>query len=264
MTLVRAPLPFPTLDDPELDVPEVPAEFLAALRGLGLELPALALEKLRGYVALLARASELVNLTAIHDLDAIWMKLAFDSLTLLPHLAGAAGSFVVDVGTGAGIPGLPLAIAAPSLQFTLVDATAKKVGFVRHAIGVLGIPNARALVGRAEELASPVARGSEREVYDFVIARAVAPLPVLLELTVPFAKAPSGNASNGHSGRLLLAKGERAAEELTAARNAMRRLEVTQIATHATPTGQILVFEKLAPTPKGYPRGNGVPKKKPL
>ena len=250
-----------------------PADFAGALLEARVELRAGMLEQLRTYIQLLTAAGELMNLTAIREPEAIWMKLVLDALMLVPTLGDLPdGSRGVDVGCGGGIPGLPLAIALPGLRFTLVDATEKKIEFVKHAIAELGLGNAEAVVGRAETLASARPRGPAREGYDFVVARALAPLPVLLELTAPFARAPAAasaaepgpGATESSGGRLVLVKGERATEELGESENALQRLKVRHVTTHQTPTGQILVFEKRAPTPQKYPRGNGVPKRSPL
>ncbi|HVX29023.1 MAG TPA: 16S rRNA (guanine(527)-N(7))-methyltransferase RsmG, partial [Nitrolancea sp.] len=150
---------------------------------LGLALDDTALERFAAYRALLVDWNARFNLTRITDPDEIERRLFLDSLALAPLLqrhrvaSRVTGNLrVVDVGAGAGFPGLPLKIADPSIELTLIDATAKKVGFLEEAIRVLGLTNARAVHGRSEELAHDPAY---RSAFDVVVARAVAKLPAL-------------------------------------------------------------------------------------
>lgn len=141
------------------------------------------LEAFSRLYALLQEASGKVNLTALRGEEEVVVKHFLDSLTLLRLPLWQGPLRVLDLGTGAGFPGLPLKIVRPELELVLVDATRKKVAFVERAIEVLGLKGARALWGRAEVLAR---EAGHREAYARAVARAVAPLCVLSELLLPF------------------------------------------------------------------------------
>ncbi len=137
---------------------------------MGLALPKAAQDKLLHYLALLARWNRVHRLTAVHDPKAMVFRHLLDSLSVLPYIEGER---VLDVGTGPGLPGIPLAVALPEKRFVLLDSAGKKVRFVRHAILALGLPHASAVQARVEDYHPPVP-------LDTVIARAFAPLPALL------------------------------------------------------------------------------------
>lgn len=243
-------------------------EFLAALDELGVELEPGDGERLGRYLGLLLETNRAFNLTAITDPGQAWMRLIFDALTLVPLLAELpARACVLDVGSGGGLPGVPLAIVMPQLDFTLLEATGKKAEFLRTVAERLHLTNLTVVNDRAERaahdrgpkdewagrsLAGPVGlRGS----FDAVTARALGPLATAVELTVPFAKV---------GGLVLLVKGQRAEEELAAAQEALHLLHAAHAATVETPTGRIVVLEKFHHTPKVYPRRDGEPKRAPL
>jgi 16S rRNA (guanine527-N7)-methyltransferase len=169
---------------------------------------------------MLLKANEALNLTAITDPQEAWTRHILDSLTLLPLLAELPeGAKVIDVGSGGGLPGLPLAIVMPHLSFTLLEATGKKIEFLRAAAAGLGLSNVSVIQDRAEQMGQDRGErnatgreGGHREAYDAVTARAVGRLAVLAELTVPLAKAEGG--------LVLLIKGQKADEELTEAAEA--------------------------------------------
>lgn len=208
--------------------------------------------QLTEYLRLLLDATQRLNLTAITDPAEAEQRLIGESLALLEFLPGDASS-LIDIGSGGGIPGLPLAIARPQLNVTLLDATRKKVDFLRSTAEELGLRNIATLNGRAEELAQDRGR---RERYDVATARAVARLAVLVELTLPFVRV---------GGRVLLPKGAAAADELAEAAEAIRTL-----GGHGEllPAGagelRVIVIEKRRPTPTGYPRRTGLPHKRPI
>jgi 16S rRNA (guanine527-N7)-methyltransferase len=207
---------------------------------------------LRRYLELLLETNRSFNLTAITDPGEAWSKHVLDSLTLLPDLRElATGCSVIDVGSGGGLPALPLAIALPALRFTLLEATAKKARFLEQTARELGLGNVSVTCDRAES----VGRGPERERFDAATSRAVSRLPVLLELTLPLIK-------NG--GLSLSIKGEQAALELEEAKNALLVLKAQVEDTRRTPTGVVIRIRKTAPTPSKYPRRPGEPKRSPL
>jgi 16S rRNA (guanine527-N7)-methyltransferase len=171
------------------------ASITVGLDSLQLDLPDGAIAKLAQLLTELERWNRRVNLTAIRDLETMVSGHILDSLTVRPLLEGRR---VIDVGTGAGFPGLPLAIAEPQIEFGLLDSNGKKISFVQHVIGELGLSNATAIRARAEDYAP-----AER--FDTVIARALASIPKLLQLA-------------GHlireEGVLLALKGKHPAAEL--------------------------------------------------
>lgn len=231
-------------------------EFLAAAAEYGIEFEHGDVERLGWFLAMLLRANEVMNLTSITEPSEAWMRHVFDALTLMPLLAELEdGARVIDVGSGGGVPGVPLAIVSPRVQFTLLEATGKKAGFLRSAAEHLGLGNVVVLAERAERAGQMRGGGGHREVYDAVIARAVGRMAVVAELTVPLCRV---------GGRVMLIKGEKAEEELAEAGEAVALLQAEVVGIVATPTGRIVVLEKTGPTPRAYPRRDGEPKKAPL
>lgn len=265
-----APIP-PTIREVELDLEVQPVaptqDFLDLAGSFGIEFEPRDLEQLGLYLAMLMRANESFNLTAIKDPAEAWKRHLFDSLTLLPVLAELPDAArIIDVGSGGGLPGIPLAIASPLVHFTLLEATGKKAEFLRRAVEKLAIANTRVVQERAERaghdrgekvsIAGETTRQNAlRETFDLAIARAVGPLATLAELTLPFVKV---------GGRAALIKGQKADEELEQAKPALHLLKAVHAATIDTPTGRIVVLEKSSATPKSYPRADGEPKRKPL
>lgn len=257
---------------PSLDVPQVmpvapPERFVEEAGAQGIEFEGGDLHRLGVYLATLFEANKAMNLTAVDDPAQAWRRHVLDSLTLLGPLSQLPeGARVIDVGSGGGLPGLPLAICMPTLRFTLLEATAKKAEFLTLVAKRLELSNVAVLAQRAERAAHDrgekvnqgertTREGGHREAYDAVVARAVGRLPTLLELTTPFARI---------GGKVLLIKGEQAPAEVEEAREAMRLLKVVHVGTIDTPTGRIVVLEKPSATPKTYPRADGEPKRAPL
>jgi 16S rRNA (guanine527-N7)-methyltransferase len=244
-------------------------QFLDAAATLGIEFDDGDLQRLGTYLELLLEANKTTNLTAIREPDAAWMRHILDSLTLLPALAELPeGATVIDVGSGGGLPGMPLAIALPHLRFTLLEATGKKAVFLRTTATTLGLSNVTILCERAEKAAHDRGertgagrQGGHREAYDAVVARAVGRLVSLAEITVPFAKAPSEGQAGGE---VLLIKGQQADEEVEESKAALHALKAVHVRTFDTPTGRVIVLGKGAATPKLYPRRDGEPKRSPL
>ena len=203
-----------------------------------------------------------VNLTAITDPAEVVSKHFLDSLTCvlaLPEEVRAASQRVLDVGAGAGFPGLPLAIALPACRVTLLEATGKKVRFIKAAIADLSLTNATAVAGRAEDLAhQPAYRGA----FDVVTARAVAALPTLLEYCCPFARV-GATLVFPKKGELAaeLAAGTRAATILGA--ELLPPIPVSPLAG-LTDHRALVVARQRHPCPPQYPRAAGAPVKRPL
>lgn len=260
------PLSFDFVTVAALPAPEA---FAAGAAGLGIEFDEGDVERLGQYLAmLLAANASALNLTAITDPAQAWERHILDSLTLMGLLAELPeGAKVLDVGSGGGLPGLPLAVVLPRLRFTLLEATGKKVEFLRAVVKALGLSNVEVVQDRSERLAHERGEktgtgrsGGHREAYDAVVARAVGRLATLAELTVPFAKA----GGEGVSGLVLLIKGQKADEELAEAKEALHQLKAVHAATVDTPTGKIIVLEKRSATPKMYPRRDGEPSRSPI
>ncbi len=213
------------------------------------------------YRSLLLDWNRRVNLTAITDPTEVVTRHFLDSLTIvlaLPPSVREGGTVALDVGSGGGFPGLPLAIAFPTWRVTLLEATAKKVRFLETVIAELGLLNAHAVTARAEEYAhQPGQRGR----YDVVTARAVASLPTLLEYTAPFTHV-GGRIVLPKKGDLSaeMAAGEKAAHVLGA-----RLLPPVQVDIPPLDDGRVIVVARQQhPCPPQYPRAQGAPTKKPL
>lgn len=201
------------------------------------------------------------NLTAITDYEAVQIKHFLDSLTVTlawPTLPHSKDSRLIDVGTGAGMPGIPLKIILPRIKLVLLEATAKKVVFLRHLIQVLGLDDVEIVVGRAEEVAH---QPQYREQFDLVLSRAVASLPTLVELTLPFC-APGGSF-------IAQKKGE-VASEISQASKAIAKLGGKLRQVKRVPLAEfdeeryLVIIDKVGATPLAYPRRPGIPAKRPL
>ena len=214
----------------------------------------------------LVEVNEVMNLTAITDEDGIILRHLVDSLLISEHFA--PNSTVIDVGCGAGFPSLPLAIARPDLKITSLDSTEKRIRYVDETAKILGLDNVTAVVARAEDFAK---LPEHREKYDYATARAVASLPVLCELTIPFVKL---------GGSLVAMKAKGAHEEFEASRSAIRQLAgnnslqattMTELSLVGIVNGEtvnenrtVIVVNKKSATPKTFPRKFAQIKKNPL
>ena len=219
----------------------------------GLELPEEIRKKLCDFGAAMVRQNEVMNLTAITEPEQVAKLHLLDSLTVL-RCADLRGKSLIDVGCGAGFPGVPLSIACPEAKITLLDSLAKRMNWLQTVLPELGISNARCVTARAEEAVAAC-----RETFDFATSRAVARLNILLELTAPYVKV---------DGAVLAMKGSAAREELEEAKTAVKKLglKVEKIqdfeidgATHS-----VIVLRKVSPTPPQFPRRYSKIKQAPL
>lgn len=219
---------------------------------LGLDLPEAVRDKLCAFGQAVVKQNEVMNLTAITEDTQVAKLHLLDSLTVL-SCADLRGKRLIDVGCGAGFPGVPLAIACPEASVTLLDSLGKRMKWLEEILPQLGIP-AECVTARAEE-----AVASRRESYDFATSRAVARLNILLELTAPYVKV---------GGAVLAMKGAAAREELAECAKAIRVLglkleEVKEFPIDGT-AHAVIVLRKVAPTPKQYPRRYAKIKQAPL
>ena len=222
------------------------------LTALGLSLPEARQEKLCAFARAMVKQNEVMNLTAITEDTQVAKLHLLDSLTVL-CCADLKGKTLIDVGCGAGFPGVPLAIACPEANITLLDSLGKRVKWLEQVLPQLGI-HAECVTARAEE-----AVASRRESYDFATSRAVARLNILLELTAPYVKV---------GGAVLAMKGAAAKEELSECAGAMKKLglkleDVREFPIDGT-SHAVIVLRKIAPTPKQYPRRYAKIKQSPL
>jgi 16S rRNA (guanine527-N7)-methyltransferase len=231
-------------------IPAPPSSFHEGLDALGLRLGPQQIDELRRYLGTLLDANRRFNLTAVREAETAWTRHILDSLTLVPLLA--PGEQAIDVGTGGGLPGMPLAIARPDLGVTLLEATHKKADFLKVTVQALGLARVTVVTTRAEAAGRDP---NHRERYDVATARALGPLPVLLELAAPLVRV---------GGRVLAMKGQAVEAELGKARNALTELGMKYTHAHSVLEGQILELHKQAATPEKYPRRPGMPAKRPL
>ena len=215
------------------------------------------------YYELLIEKNKVMNLTAITDKEDVIVKHFIDSIALIPYLLDKGINInnklkIIDIGTGAGFPGLPLKIMMPDVKFTLLDSLNKRVSFLNEVIDELKLKDIEALHGRAEDYASD---NKYREKYDICVSRAVANLSTLSEYCIPFVK---------EDGFFISYKAGELEEEINNSKNAIKILggkinKVEEFVLPGTDVSRVFVFiRKLELTDKKYPRKAGVPAKKPL
>ncbi len=208
-------------------------------------------ETLRNF---LIQENENHNLTGISDPREIEIKHFLDSLSVLPILPADTKS-LIDIGSGAGFPGLPIAIVRPNSNVTCLEATGKKTEFIKQAIEKIGLSNVSIINGRAEEVGT---KNVYREYFDVALARAVAGLPTLLEYALPFVRV----------GGLFIAQ-KSTGEQIETSEQALKELggsiiKIIPVTIPNLSARQLILIQKTSETPKRYPRPTGIPLKNPL
>ena len=233
-------------------------EFIIKVKELGLVLTDKELHSLDRYYQILKEENSKYNLTRIIEEEEVYLKHFYDSMSIVKYFDFKPGEYVIDVGTGAGFPGIPLAILLPKVQFTLMDSLNKRIIFLQDVVKKCGLKNVECIHSRAEELAK---NEKYREKYDVCVSRAVANLSVLLEYCIPFIK---------KGGMFISYKSISSEEELSDSKNAQNKLccKLKKNISFELPNTDIrrnfLLFEKFDNTSSKYPRNNGIPRKKPL
>ena len=225
---------------------------------LAIEITALQMNAFMAYENLLLVWNEKFNLTAITDRGEIRIKHLLDALTCLMIINKKENLSLIDIGTGAGFPGIPLKIMMPEIKLTLVESSQKKAGFCKAVVEVLNLEDTTVIAARAEDLGKDP---QFREKFDWAVARAVAELPVLAEYLLPFVKV---------GGKALAMKGTDSKNETRKASHAIAVLggEIAERVRLNLPEGYgertLIVLNKVSATPDAYPRRAGMPSKKPI
>lgn len=233
-------------------------KLIAALEQLNITYNEETIEKYRKYMDGIIEWNEKINLTSITDRDEFIVKHYIDSIMCVPCKEFQNAKKIIDVGTGGGFPGIPLAIAAPDKEFVLMDSLNKRIKIINMLCAEIGINNVTAIHARAEELAR---NKNYRESYDLCVSRAVANLSTLSEYCLPFIK---------KGGYFLSYKGPDSKKEIIDARNAINilggKIQRDEKATleNFNLEHKIIYIEKVKQTPAKYPRKAGTPSKEPL
>lgn len=233
-------------------------QFISDVGKLGVSLSDEQIQQFISYYEILIEWNAFMNLTAITEYEAVMKKHFVDSISLIKAYDATNSVSVIDVGTGAGFPGLALKIAYPNLEITLLDSLNKRIQFLNEVIEKLGLEKVYTIHGRAEDFAKP---GKLREKFDLCVSRAVANLSTLSEYCLPFVK---------ENGCFISYKSEKISEELIAAGNAITLLggKIEKQVEFTLPDSDIyrnlFVIRKVKPTPKKFPRKAGLPAKEPL
>ncbi len=236
-------------------------QFCKDLEELHLVLSDSQMEQFILYYEMLVEKNKVMNLTAITDFDEVFKKHFIDSLSLVKAYdmnQSEGGISVIDVGTGAGFPGIPLKIAFPNLKVTLLDSLNKRIDFLNDVISELKLNEIKTIHGRAEDYAKP---GQLREQYDLCVSRAVAHLSVLAEYCLPYVKV---------GGKFISYKSEKITEEMKDAEHAIRLLggkeegQISFMLPDSDIYRNLFVVVKMSATPKKFPRKAGTANKTPL
>jgi 16S rRNA (guanine527-N7)-methyltransferase len=233
-------------------------QFVEALKEKGINLTAEQIHQFKIYFELLVEWNEKMNLTAITDLQSVYLKHFYDSISMAFYVDFTKEHSICDVGAGAGFPSIPLKICFPQLKVTIVDSLNKRIQFLNHLSEQLKLLNVRFVHSRAEDFGqNPI----YREKFDIVTARAVARLSVLSELCIPLVK---------KGGQFVAMKAAAAQDELSNASTALtilgaeKKEEFSFLLPIENSERSLFVFDKVKNTPKKYPRKPGVPNKTPI
>ncbi|WP_081778663.1 16S rRNA (guanine(527)-N(7))-methyltransferase RsmG [Butyrivibrio proteoclasticus] len=241
------------------------SQMLEDLKSFNVELSDKQLEQFDKYYELLIKWNEVMNLTAITDFDDVCKLHFVDSISAVQYFDFSDKEYsLIDIGTGAGFPGIPLKIVFPNLHITLFDSLNKRLKFLDEVIDTLGLNESGSIVtlhGRAEDYASSKSKDSLRESFDLVVSRAVANMSTLCEYCLPYVKV---------GGNFIAYKSEKASDELLKAKGAIHLLGGKLISSdefllpNTDINRTICIVNKIEPTSKKYPRKAGVPSKEPL
>ncbi|MBD5088699.1 MAG: 16S rRNA (guanine(527)-N(7))-methyltransferase RsmG [Clostridiales bacterium] len=233
-------------------------KFVSSLKEWNIELSEIQIQQFIQYYELLIEKNKVMNLTGITEWEEVVQKHFVDSLALVKAIDLSEPLKILDMGTGAGFPGIPLKIAFPNLQIVLLDSLNKRIKFLQEVIENLGLKEIEAYHGRAEEFAK---KQEFREKFDYVVSRAVANLATLSEYCIPYVK---------RSGKFIPYKSGEITEELEQSKKAIQilggnLLEVKEFLLPDSDIGRSLVIvEKVQSTKNKYPRMGGKPSKEPL
>ena len=239
-----------------MDFEEFKEKLITSVDALGITLSEMQLKQFYAYMNLLIDRNKKINLTAIVEPNEIILKHFVDSLTILKYISD--GTKIIDVGTGAGFPGIPLKIAKPSIEIVLLDSLHKRINFLEEVIKQLNIEKIKTIHSRVEDFGKDQ---KYREKFDMATSRAVANLSTLSEYLLPLVKV---------GGKVISMKGSFIGEELENSKNALNILggKIEKIEKLNLPNSDmnrnILIINKIKNTPNKYPRKAGEPSKKPL
>lgn len=234
------------------------AQFEKDMDALGVFLTEKQIDQFMKYYELLIEKNKVMNLTAITEYEDVLKKHFVDSVSIVKAMDLSCGMSVIDVGTGAGFPGLALKLAFPELKVTLLDSLNKRIQFLNEVIEKIGVDGVETIHGRAEDFAKP---GKLREKYDLCVSRAVANLSTLCEYCLPFVKV---------GGFFISYKSEKISEELAEAKKAVSVLggnvekQVEFMLPDTDSYRNLVLIRKEKETPTKYPRKAGLPGKEPL
>jgi len=225
---------------------------------LGLTLNQGQLDRFQTYYEELTDWNRRINLTSITGFEDVQLKHFLDSLTLVMTLERQGDARFIDVGAGAGLPGLPLKIILPVIKLVLLESRRKKAAFLSHLVDELGFSDVEVVASRAEEAAH---LGHFRESFDVVLSRAVAPLPALVELALPFVRTGGVFIAQKKGG--IDAEVEGAARAIKLLGGRLREVKAVDL-KELSGDRRLVIIDKISPTPEAYPRRPGMPKKRPI